>query len=320
MSLRQISTSSSHSNISHASSVLAPDTPRKVPNQPPSPSHPVDASQSTKAPPPITAERRAHQRRSNASDENVSSNLQQPFGEALIEMQDFASEQRAGVPSHLKHTQSRQLHNANGAAENLQQNGMPKAALQAASASENDPLLANSASNVLSEQSTQSADSALQGKMLHDKYEADDAAEQLGMTPSALKVGTRSAVVAMNLSEGPSENATEALEALGAAGYSPKTLDAAADAREALDTAGKADSKGRIMKVGICNTASGTDLWLCTQAKGRTCHYTCIRHSWASCTSGHHMQQLLYRALAWSVHRCCKLMAKACIAVDMLDI
>ena len=251
VSLRQISTSSSHSNISQGSSDLAPDTPRETPDQPPSPSHGVDASHNTKAPPPSTAKREAHQGQGNTSDENVSSNLQQPFGETVIEMQEFASEQRAGVHPHMHSPQdsARQQPGATGAVEHMHQKGIPEAALQATNASENDPLLANSASNVLSEHSAQSADSALKGKMLHDRHEADDAAEQLGMTPSALKVGTRSAVVAMNLSEGPSENATEALEALGAAGHSPRTLDAAADAPEALDTAGKADSKGRIMKV-----------------------------------------------------------------------
>ena len=255
VSVRQISMSSSLSNISQTSSDLAPDTPRKPPTHPPSPpsSRAGVTAQPDTAPAPKPVKNELHTYgHSNATDENVSSNLQKPLGETVIEMQSFASEQRAEVHDSLLASRttedSRQQSNSNGVADHRPQNGIPDRLLQATNASEIDPLLAASARNVLSDHPVQSADSALQGRMLHEQHEADDAAERLGMTPSALKVGIRSAVVAMNLSEGPSENATEALEAFNAAGNSPKTLAAAADAPEALDTAGKADAKGRIMK------------------------------------------------------------------------
>lgn len=255
VSLRQISMSSSLSNISQSSSDLAPDTPRKPPTQPPSPSPfcAGDAAQLDRAPAPKPVKNELYTYgHSNATDENVSSNLQKPVGETVIEMQSFASEQRAEVRDSLVASRStddsRQQPNGNGVADHRAQNGIPDRLLHATNAPEIDSLLAASTSSVLSDHPVQSADSALQGMMLHDQHEADDAAEQLGMTPSALKVGIRSAVVAMNLSEGPSENAAEALEAFNAAGNSPKTLAAAADAPEALDTAGKADAKGRIMK------------------------------------------------------------------------
>ena len=254
ISLRQISMSSSLSNISQTSSDLAPDTPRKPPTQPPSPSssRAGETAQRDRAPAPKPDKNELFHEHGNATDENVSSNLQKPLGETVIEMQSFASEQRAEVRDSQLASKSTddsgQQSHGNGVADHRAQNGIPDRLLQATNASEIDPLLAASPSRVLSDHPVQSADSTLQGMMLHDQHEADDAAEQLGMTPSALKVGIRSAVVAMNLSEGPSENATEALEAFNAAGNSPKTLAAAADAPEALDTAGKADAKGRIMK------------------------------------------------------------------------
>lgn len=246
--------SSSLSNISQTSSDLAPDTPSKSLSLAPSPSHPADARPPTKAPAPG---RKSSFSRHDTADENVSNNLQQPLVGTVIEMQHFASDEHASANGSEDSMQcsghDRQLLNMNDTNDKAQHSpdqNKPDGLLQATRVSENDPLLAASARNILSDHPAQSAGLELQGMMLHDKHEADDAAEQLGMTPSALKVGIRSAVVAMNLSEGPSENATEALEAFGAAGNSPKTLEAAADAPEALDTAGKAGSKGRIMKVG----------------------------------------------------------------------
>lgn len=254
--------SSSLESMSQASSDLAPDTPKRAPAQAPAPPqaqppHNVgSAAQQINPDQPSSAldKRERHSRGKQHHEMNGHANGQHvAVGEAVIEMQTFALEQRAGVPQGAKQSQANaHAHRVRDSKALDSSNGEAEEPILLTNESENDPLLANSASNVLSDKPAQSEEAATQGLMLHVNQEADDAAEKLGMTPVGLKAGIRSAVVAMNLTEGPSESATEAVEAFEAAGPSPAVLGAADGAAEesfkAPSTTAKADSKGRIMK------------------------------------------------------------------------
>ena len=111
------------------------------------------------------------------------------------------------------------------------------------------PLLANSASTLLSDKLADPALLLSQDMMLQSHQHEQSEAETIGLSQGAVQSGFRAAGK-VSMAEGMSEPVTEAIEALGPVRKNPNDDDNEAD--------GRTDAKGRLMKVCLHNALYAT--------------------------------------------------------------